>query len=176
MNKEDIENPYLIDSDDECYNINNEIESEHSNDKKNNDSQINITAKENSEEVNEEKDSEDSEDTLYLIYNKHVDSDDPKISDFLKFCMKEGLFDNTFYDMHNKFSVVATKLPTTFERLSKNGDDVKKRTFIQKFKKEFGYSGDINFIYNRLDVEHKGFVTWDEFLDFFLPYIQYITV
>jgi len=172
MKRKHIKNPYLIESDDEGYYADNDIESEQAHDNNKN----------NTENTDENKETEDSEkneneeDTLYLIYNKDVDSDDPKISDFLKFCMKEGLFDNTFYDMHNSFSVVATKLPRTFEKLSKNGNDVKKRTFISKFKKEFGYAGDINFIYNCLDEKHKGFVTWDEFLDFFLPYIQYITV
>ena len=53
---------------------------------------------------------------------------------------------------------------------------LRKRTFIKKFKKEFGYPGDINFIYNCLDTKKKGFITWDEFVDFFLPFIQYITV
>ncbi|QKF93618.1 EF-hand domain-containing protein [Fadolivirus algeromassiliense] len=119
---------------------------------------------------------ENGEHTMYLIHNDRISSEDPNIDEFLKFCMDKGLFDNTFYDMHNTFSVVATKLPKTFEKLSKDGNDVKKRTFITKFKKEFGYPGDINFIYNCLDSTKKGFITWDEFVDFFLPYIQYVTM
>src|SRR5579885_1642622 len=85
---------------------------------------------------------------IYLIRNEQLDSEDPKVSEFLKFCLNKGLFDNTFYDWHNSFSIFATKLPKTFEKLSKDGNDIKKRTFITKFKKDFGYSGDINFIYN----------------------------
>lgn len=129
--------------------------------------------KENNTETNEDT---DDENIMYLIQNSCLSSDDPNIDQFLTFCMDNGLFDNTFYDMHNTFSVVATKLPKTFEKLSKDGKDVKKRTFITKFKKEFGYPGDINFIYNCLDENKKGFITWDEFVDFFLPYIQYVTV
>lgn len=119
---------------------------------------------------------ESDENTMYLIHNECVSSDDPNISEFLQFCIENGLFDNTFYDTHNALSVVATKLPKTFEKLSKDGDGVNKRTFITKFKKEFGYPGDINFIYNCLDEKKKGFVTWDDFVDFFLPFIQYVTV
>lgn len=117
-----------------------------------------------------------NERSMYFIHNENIDSDDPKISEFLKFCINKGLFDNTFYDMHNAFSVVATKLPQTFEKLSINGDDIKKKTFIKKFQKDYGFLGDINFIYNCLDTSKKGFITWDEFVDFFLPFIQYITV
>lgn len=132
---------------------------------------------ENLEEFNNTNgDNDDEENSMYLIHNSCVSSDDPNIDQFLTFCMDNGLFDNTFYDMHNTFSVVATKLPKTFEKLSKDGKDVKKRTFITKFKKEFGYPGDINFIYNCLDSSKKGFITWDEFVEFFLPYIQYITL
>ena len=71
---------------------------------------------------------------------------------------------------------MATKLPVTFGKLSKDGNDVNKETFIKKFKKEFGYNGDINFIYNCIDPNKKGFVTWDDFVDFFLPYVEYVTV
>lgn len=174
---------YLIDisnSDEEAYNINDNdfIEYQETNlvKKKVFDEEHNDKNSELEESSNINNDSEDDENTMYLIHNENTDSDDPNISQFIQFCIKKGLFDNTFYDMHNTFSVVATKLPKTFEKLSKNGDDVKKRTFIHKFKKEFGYPGDINFIYNCLDESKKGFITWDDFVDFFLPYIQYITV
>jgi hypothetical protein len=155
--------PTLIDDDDEIYNIVFEYEE-------------NMPNNINTEKVDTESSENDDPNNMYLVYNENVDSDDPIISDFLKFCMREGLFDNTFYDMNNTFSVVATKLPKTFEKLSKNGTNVKKRTFIQKFKKEFGYPGDINFIYNCLDINKQGFITWDDFMDFFLPFVQYVTV
>ena len=133
-----------------------------------------ITESSLEEEINDSDD--EKENTMYLIHNENTDSDDPNISEFVKFCIDRGFFDNTFYDMNNTFSVVATKLPKTFEKLSKNGDNVKKRVFIQKFRKDFGFHGDINFIYNCFDENKKGFVTWDEFVDFFLPFIEYITV
>jgi hypothetical protein len=116
------------------------------------------------------------EESLFLICNNEIDSDNPKISAFLKFCISKGLFDNTFYDTHNMFSVMATKLPNTFELLSDDGEDVPKPTFVKFFRKDVGFKGDINFIYNCLDSKKKGFVTWDEFLNFFLPFIKYITV
>lgn len=124
----------------------------------------------------EDCDCSEDENSMYLVHNRCLNSDDPNIDQFLTFCLENGLFDNTFYDMHNRFSAVATKLPRTFEKLSKDGNDVKKRTFIAKFKKEFKYPGDINFIYNCLDSNKKGFITLDEFVDFFLPYIQYVTI
>lgn len=114
--------------------------------------------------------------SIYLIQNEQIDSDDPNISEFLKFCIKKGLFDNTFYDLHNTFSVVATKLPQTFEKLCSGKNDIFKNSFIKTFKSEYGYTGDISFIYNYLDSEKKGFITWDEFSDFFLPFVQYITI
>lgn len=152
----------INDSDEEAYNLDDYVDIEINNNK-----EIENILKQNNE---------DDEDTMYLIHNECVNSDDPNISEFLQFCIERGLFDNTFYDTHNALSVVATKLPKTFEKLSKDGDDVKKKTFITKFKKEFGYPGDINFIYNCLDSKKKGFVTWDDFVDFFLPFIQYVTV
>jgi len=143
-----------------------------------NDNNNNNTENQESEEGDEYDDNKKS---MYLIHNEYIDSDDPNISEFLKFCINKGLFDNTFYDMHNSFSVVATKLPQTFEKLSSNNDNendknICKKTFIKKFKKEYGFLGDINFIYSCLDTSEKGFITWDEFIDFFLPFVQYITV
>lgn len=129
----------------------------------------------NTEKLNSDND-DDDDNSMYLIHNKYVTSEDPNISEFLEFCINQGLFDNTFYDIQNAFSVVATKLPKTFEKLSTDGNDIKKKSFVTKFKKDFGYKGDINFIYNYLDTKKKGFITWDEFIDFFLPFVQYVTV
>ena len=128
----------------------------------------------NTEKLSSDDDNDDN--SMYLIHNKYITSDDPNISEFLEFCINKGLFDNTFYDIQNAFSVVATKLPKTFEKLSTDGNDIKKKSFVTKFKKDFGYKGDINFIYNHLDSKKKGFITWDEFIDFFLPFVQYVTV
>jgi CRISPR/Cas system-associated endonuclease/helicase Cas3 len=115
-------------------------------------------------------------DTIYLIHNECLSPDDPNLSEFLQFCLAKGLFDNTFYDTHNEFSVVATKLPRTFDRISNNKDNIKKKAFVTKFKNDFGYSGNMNIIYNYLDTNKKGFITLDDFINFFLPYIQYVTV
>ena len=172
----------ISDSDEDAYNLSNDsdILSETNDSEDDNENDNKFINKKFRENMNMDENIDDDEDEnnnkMYLICNENTDSDDPDISEFIQFCMKKGLFDNTFYDMHNSFSVVATKLPKTFEKLSKNGDDVKKRTFIHKFKKDFGYNGNINFIYNCLDEKKKGFITWDDFVDFFLPYIQYITM
>ena len=182
-NKSNINCKFLIDvseSDEEIYNTEDSIEltsEKNINPKKNSSENINLenNIEESSQEDNNDSD-DDDENTMYLIHNENTDSDDPNISEFIKFCIEKGYFDNTFYDMNNTFSVVATKLPRTFEKLSNNGDNVKKRVFIQKFKKDFGFHGNINFIYNCFDENKKGFITWDEFVDFFLPFIQYITV
>lgn len=106
-------------------------------------------------------------DTMYLIHNSEPKSNDPKIANFLNFCINNGLFDNTFYDYKNTFSIIATKLNMTFEILSPNGVDINKNTFITKFKNEFGYTGDIDQIYKCFDKTGKGAITWDEFQDFF---------
>lgn len=180
-NKSNINYKFLIDiseSDDEIYDIEDSIEStieKTTYSKTDNFKTNNIDDTCSSEEENNDSDDE-KDNTMYLIHNENTDSDDPNISEFVKFCIDKGFFDNTFYDMNNTFSVVATKLPKTFEKLSKNGDDVKKRVFIQKFKKEFGFPGNINFVYDCFDENKKGFVTWEDFVDFFLPFIQYITV
>lgn len=135
-----------------------------------------LSSTSNDKNSEESDDDNSKDDVTYLVHNNNVNSDNPEISDFLQFCITKGLFDNTFYDTQNVFSVVATKLPKTFEKLSAGKNDIKKRSFVTKFKKDFGYKGDINFIYNCLDTSKKGFITWDEFIDFFLPYVQYITV
>ena len=146
----------LIDNDDDAYNLDY------------------IDIDDNIPDENIEED--DDEIPLYLIRNECLSPDDPILSEFLQFCLTNGLFDNTFYDTHNAFSVVATKLPKTFDRLSNNKDNVKKKAFVAKFKNDFGYSGNANIIYNYLDSNNKGFITLDDFVDFFLPYIQYVTV
>ncbi len=139
-------------------------------------SESNDDSSQSSKEESNSSDEKQNSKTVYLVHNEQIDSDDPNISEFLKFCINKGLFDNTFYDMHNAFSVVATKLPQTFEKLSSGKKDIYRRSFIKKFKTEYGYPGDISFIYNCLDTENKGFITWDEFIDFFLPFVQYVTV
>ena len=62
-----------------------------------------------------------------------------KINSFIKFCIKNNLFDNNFYDYGNVFSILGTKLTDTFNNISKNGSYIKKSNFIKKFKKVYKY-------------------------------------
>jgi len=112
---------------------------------------------------------------IILIQKENIDSDDPKIKQFIKFCLKKRLFDDSFYDYGNAFSLMATKLPITFEKLTKDGEKIEKNKFIKVFKKDFAYNGDILYIYNVINKDNKDFITWDEFADFFLPFVKYIT-
>lgn len=152
------------------------------------------------------EDNEDSENTIeyYLSKNKEIkDSDndtnnddnsdnyieilikneddnknntDPKIQNFINFCIKKRLFDDCFYDYNNIFSAIATKLPDTFDIMSKNGKDIKKERFTSLMRNKYKYKGDLNYIYSLMDEDDKGYITWDEFKDFFLPYIQNVTM
>src|SRR6266576_2462893 len=82
----------------------------------------------NTDNVLNTLDIEDDEKSKYIIRNECLREDDQILSEFLQFCLTKGLFDNTFYDTHNAFSVVATKLPKTFDKLSGNKDNIKKKT------------------------------------------------
>jgi hypothetical protein len=113
---------------------------------------------------------------IVLIEKDTLESDEPKVKDFVKFCIKKGLFDNTFYDYGNAFSVVATKLPVTFEKLSSDGENIPKKAFVTGFTKSFRYKGDIEFIYKYIDKDNKGFITWEEFTQFYLPFVRYTTL
>src|SRR3989304_2098964 len=98
---------------------------------------------------------------IILIQKEKINYDDDKIMHFVKFCLKNNLFDDTFYDYRNAFSIIATKLPKTFGIMSKDGESVDKKTFITVFKKNFKYDDDIRYIYSRMDEGKKGRVTWD---------------
>lgn len=117
---------------------------------------------------------DDSTDITFVFRNKKIT--DNKISTFIKFCCNEKLFDDTFYDYGNEFSVVATKLPDTFFVLSNGQDTITKRKFKYIFKKKYKYNGDLNHIYNKIDNIKKGHITWSDFKDFFIPFVKNITI
>lgn len=126
--------------------------------------------------INKQLDTVDNNYDIVLIEKENTEIDEPKVMDFVKFCIKRGLFDDTFYDYGNAFSVVATKLPRTFEKLSTDGENIRKNAFVRGFSKNFRYKGDIEFIYEYIDKDKKGFITWEEFTDFYLPFIKYTTI
>lgn len=120
-------------------------------------------------------DSEQNNDFI-LIQKDNIESSEPRIMDFIKFCIKNGIFDDTFYDYSNSFSVIATKLPKTFDRISTDGTNINKKEFIKFFKKTKKYNGDIKFIYEYIDKNNTGYITWQQFTDFYLPFIKTITL
>ncbi len=142
-----------------------------------------IESTEEGSEVTEstDKSSEDEsnsrhEHEIILIQKENIEADDPIIGDFITFCINERLFDDTFYDYGNAFSIMATKLPIIFEKMSDNGEDIQKKVFYNFFENEYKFNGDLDFIYEYIDTDSKESITWDEFIDFFLPFIRYITV
>lgn len=112
---------------------------------------------------------------ITFVFRNHKISD-KKLSTFIKFCCKKRLFDDTFYDYSNEFSVVATKLPDTFYMLSKGKDTVSKKKFKSVFRNKFKYKGDIEYIYNLIDETNVGSVSWTSFKDFFLPFVKNVTL
>lgn len=124
--------------------------------------------------ANNDNDSGDS--SMSFIQKTNLRSTNPKISNFIKFCVKKRLFDDTFYDYGNVFSIVATKLPETFNVVSDGREKITMIKFKSSFKNTFKYRGNIGYIYGQIDKDKKGFLTWDEFKDFFLPFVKNITV
>ena len=101
---------------------------------------------------------------------------DKDLLDFIKFCVKNKLFDDTFYDYGNVFSILATKLPETFKDISKNDGYIKKKRFVSAFKRKYKYKGNLDYVYNIMDQESTGEVTWENFKEFFLPFIKNVTM
>jgi hypothetical protein len=180
-----LEKPVLIDiSDDEDDRINS---SNTNNNQENTDSVYDMTVDNSDEEESEEEESDENESDdeeyddddvqeIILIQKENIESDEPRIRDFIKFCLDKGHFDNTFYDYGNAFSVVATKLPVTFEKMTTDGDNIDKTVFIKVFKETFGFTGDIEYIYGLIDIDDKEYISWEEFTDFFLPFVKYVTI
>lgn len=112
---------------------------------------------------------------IVLVERDDIDSKDSKIKEFIDFCLENRLFNDSFYDYGNVFSVFATRLPLTFEKLSINGETVDKEVFVGVFK-EIGFDGDTEYIFNKIKQKDKTNFNWDDILDFFLPFVRYITV
>lgn len=112
---------------------------------------------------------------IVLIQKDKIEVDEPRIMEFIRFCLNKKLFDDSFYDYGNAFSVIATKLPVLFEKLSTNGNTITKTNFRKVFK-NYKFRGDINFIYEKMNVGGQKYVTWEQFLDFFLPFVRYVTI
>jgi|AntRauTorckE6833_2_1112554.scaffolds.fasta_scaffold63821_2 hypothetical protein len=130
-------------------------------------------------DVNSNSDTKDNEinvKEITLIQKDNITTDDKKVMNFINFCIKENIFDNTYYDYNNAFSVIATKLPISFEKLSNDGENIKKDMFIKVFKKDYKYRGNLKYIFKQMENENKGIISWEEYTEFFLPFIKYVTV
>lgn len=134
---------------------------------------------EDSEKLNSESSTDDfgnNSNEIILIQKDNIESDEPKVMQFIKFCIKNGIFDDTFYDYNNSFSVIATKLPTTFDKISNDGVKINKEAFIKFFKETSKYTGDTEFIFDCIDVKKNNYITWEQFADFYLPFIKFVTL
>ena len=173
----------LIDlSEDMEYNLNNDVSKDESNIIFINNTNIdNITYSSN--DINSScntsdssKDNEINVKEITLIQKDNISTDDKKVMNFINFCIKENIFDNTYYDYNNAFSIIATKLPVSFEKLSKDGENIKNDIFVKVFKNDYKYRGDLKYIFRQMDKENKGIISWEEYTNFFLPFVKYITV
>jgi hypothetical protein len=112
---------------------------------------------------------------ITLVKKDNIEHKNPNVTRFVKFCISIRLFDDTFYDYGNAFSIMATKLHTTFDLFSLDGKIIKKELFIELFKNEFNYDGDILDIFNEMTKNNK-YITWGDFIEFFIPFVKHVTV
>ena len=110
------------------------------------------------------------------IMESEPDITDIRILHFIKFCIKNKLFDDTFFDYNNVFSIIATRLNSTFNIIRDKKDVIDKENFISFFKHTYKYKKDIAFVYDTFDKDNKNFITWNEFCDFFLPFVRNVTM
>lgn len=125
------------------------------------------------EDENNSSSSDDESDSEYIeiVIKKDNSIDyDSRIKDFVDFCIKKNLYEDCTYES-NILSKITTQLPDTFKLISGNKKDIKKTRFLNVMKNKYKYKGDINFIYNNLDKEEKGYVTWEDFRSLFFPFI-----
>ena len=121
----------------------------------------------------------------YELVETEPEITDIRILHFIKFCIRCKLFDDAFYDYNNVFSIIATKLNITFMAINKSPNNdglpahtnhIKKPDFTTFFTTKYKYKKDINFIYQSMDTDNKNYITWDEFKDFFLPFVRNVTM
>ena len=115
-------------------------------------------------------------DEIILIQKDNIHVDNKNIMKFIKFCIDSRLFDDTYYDFGNAFSIMATKLPTTFDLISLDGRSIDKVLFIEFFTREIEFEGDIENIYNEIAKDGSDKITWEDFIEFFIPFVRYVTI
>lgn len=117
----------------------------------------------------------DTSDKITLVQREIIRSEDLEVNKFIDFCLEQQLFDDSFYDYNNAFSIIATKLPTTMAKMSADGEVIKKIDFIRCFQKR-KYNGDSRHIFELIDKESQGMISCDDLVEFFLPFIKNITL
>jgi len=169
----------LIDlSDSEDFEVNDTDNETIDNNNKNNDDKTTDNDKNNLNKENgndEIMEIGDKEDNITLIKKEKIEHSNPNVMNFIKFCIEMRLFDDNFYDFGNAFSIMATKLPTTFDLMSKDGKMIEKEVFISYFKQE-KYEGDLEDIFSEIDNDKTGFISWENFIEFFIPFVRYVTI
>ncbi len=113
---------------------------------------------------------------ITLIKKENIEHENPNVMEFIKFCVDMRLFDETFYDFGNAFSIMPTKLPSTFDLISLDSKIIQKSLFYNFFNIEFTFNGDINDIFSEIDKDEKGHITWEDFIEFFIPFVKYVTI
>lgn len=103
-----------------------------------------------------------------ILFEIEEQKKDKNLEHFINFCIKKKLFKKTHFDWNNSFSILGTKIPDTFDKLSKKKSTIKKKDFINSFKYKYKYKGDIELVYSFFDVEGKNFISWEDFQDIFL--------
>lgn len=106
--------------------------------------------------------------TIVNEYRKNDDLSD----EFVAYCIENKLFDNDYYDYSNVFSIIGTKLPMTFDDIAKNTTSVNKPTFCSYFKN----FKNPEYIFDIINKDNKKYIQWDDFKEFFLPYIKNVAM
>lgn len=115
-------------------------------------------------------------DEIILIQKDNIRVDNKNVMKFIKFCIDSRLFDDTYYDFGNAFSIMATKLPSTFDLISLDGKSIDKVLFIEFFTNEIEFDGDIEDIYNEIAKDNSDKIMWEDFIEFFIPFVRYVTI
>lgn len=115
-------------------------------------------------------------DEIILIQKDNIRVENKNVMNFIKFCIDSRLFDDTYYDFGNAFSIMATKLPSTFDLISLDGKSIDKVLFIEFFTNEIEFDGDIEDIYNEIAKDNSDKIMWEDFIEFFIPFVRYVTI
>lgn len=91
--------------------------------------------------------------------------------DFICYCIDKEYFDDSFYSYSNIFSIIGTRLPVTFDKMSKNSKTIDKHTFCAFF----GDYQKADVIFDIIDIHSDGVIDWEQFKEFFIPFIKNVS-